>query len=320
VSRIDDVNQEVIANSNQTFAQATSSYTTACKKMAEAFLGLLLGLIEGLEKVMNLLDGLKKEIDDTYAKMQPFPDLPSVPSLPSVELPSISVEDLDCPIAECLGMPAMPNMSTIQYNAGPPVEPQQSQYQLPDPPGGPDVPAYEAAVAAWETQVEDYDELAAEYEASLGSYADQFKTSVGTNIESQGKNAAKILENAPQALLNGVVDAAQAAIAGFIIPAAAEAMDSMIACLVSKDPAMDTVEEIVRYRALRSRLDIAADGKPVIPDDELGVAKDEILAFRSQKAEVDSKLSAARDFKVAGSGGMPPAVSDNPLSAFKTPF
>lgn len=316
MGRLAEVEAEVTARATTSVGAISAGYTAGCQAMVDIFLNLLNPSISAMQKVMELLDSITQEIDAEYEKFEPLPPLPELPPTPSLELPTINIEDVSCPLAECLGMPALPVMTSIERAAGPPVEPQQSDYQLPNN-GGDNVPAYTAALAQWTTDTANYEANVGEFDQAIADYTSQLGTAIASNAEIGVKNALELLENSPQYLLNGLVDAAKASIAALVDNEALEALDDILDCIESKDPAFADAEEIVRYRALRSRIETDSDGKAKIP---LSNAVDSAVGdFRAQKTGLDQVLNQAAGMKKAGTGAVE-IIDTNPLAKFKKIF
>jgi hypothetical protein len=322
MAKIDNVIDKVNRNATTTVEELTSGYTEGCKTMVDMFLNLINPLIVAMTRALEILDGAKGTVDDAYDKFKDFPDLPSLPEVPPLTLPSFTIEDLNCPLAECFGLPGLPVLSSIEYDAGPPPEPQQSQFQMEDPenPGEyiDDVPAYDAAYSAWELEIEQWETNKEEYELKLGEFTDQVSTTVGMNAEILAKNAKKALMNTPQALLNGVVDGIRASIAGLVNIAALDSLDSLLDCLESKDPGFSKTEEVVRYRALRDELQTDTDGGFKI-DGLSDKVINTLSEFKVKKFDLDEKIKAASELKQKGNGAVK-LIQTNPLGAFKSLF
>lgn len=251
-SKVDQVSDEVNATATTTISEISKNYSAACLGFTNMFLEMINTAIDMLTRIMNLMDDLKKEIDNDYEKQPSFPPFPPFPEFPDTTWPTFDTDELACPIAQCLGFPKIPS---FKFPSG-----------LPE---GADF---------------DVIEQFKEYTGALAGMGSAYGNILGKTIKVQSSNALKLLERLPQAGLNLLADSMMAVIAETADTFFFEEVDGMIECLVTTDPAFATTEEIVRYKALRKRYNIAAGAAPTLDIMELSKGPlEQLEAFKGQK-------------------------------------
>jgi hypothetical protein len=243
-----------------------ADYDDACQRMLDMFMAMLNAAVSRMEQLLDFMEGAKKQIDDSYEDFGDFPKLPEF-DLPGLDLPGIDINDLKCPLTECMGLPSFPSIDTDQLLAG--------AKQVADGLLDPDAFAGQAK----------------EFLGAMKEYGNSFAVALGSNAEIGLANAQKLLLNSPQGILNGLADGLTSVASGFINEAMASSVDGMIDCLIGKDPRIAQLPEVIRYRQLKERVSFN-EGKPVLP---LGKAEGMLKDFQGQANGIKDKLN-----KIAG--------------------
>jgi hypothetical protein len=239
-----------------------ADYDDACQRMLDMFMSMLNSAVSRMEGLLDFLNGAKKQLDNTYDSFGGFPSLPDF-NFPSLDLPNIDINDLKCPLAECLKLPSFPSINIDQLLAG--------AKQVADGLLNPDAFAKQAKG----------------FLTSMKEYGNAFSVALGSNVETALKNAQKLLQNTPQGILNGLADGLSAIASGFINEALTASVDGMIDCLIAKDPRIAQLPEVIRYRQLKERIKFK-EGKPELA---LGKAKGILEDFQGKSQGIKDKLN-----------------------------
>jgi hypothetical protein len=262
MARIDEVNA-VVEKANTTVEEVSAKYGDACKKFTDFVMGLLLEAIKMLEAMMDMLDSFQKDIDDSYADTPDWPKLPSFPDLPSSTLPGIDTDELLCPIAQCMGFPPLPS---FKFTPG-------------------EVPTGAGELAKYNDYMDAFNGMGAAYADVLG---DTIKIGAG--------NALKVLKNLPQQGLNLLVEGATKALSQAADAFFLDRVDSMVDCLVGKDPEMAKAKEIVKYKELRKRYNTKAGQKPSLDVFNLSEAPNTLIGdFQGALGGVEGKVNEGQE-------------------------
>lgn len=240
----------------------------ACARMLEIFLNMLRRVINGIERLLDFLEGLKKEIDDTYEDFEDFPKLPDF-DFPDGGLPDFDIIDLDCPFTKCLGLPPVPSIDTDAF------------FQLAD------------QVRNGQGSFDDLVSKGKDYFSAMKQYGGSFSRALGANSEIALGNAKTFLENTPQGILNGLVDAGKAIAASFVNEGMVNAMDEIIRCLEAEDPRIAQTAEVIKYKELKQRVQFEKG----VPKINKGKAESVINDFQSKIDGINNKLTDIVDMK-----------------------
>ena len=266
------------------YASIVAHFDAVCEKIAKLFFETLGGILEALIRIYELLESLQKDVDNTMETMPDFPSIPSI-SLPEITIPTLDTDELACPFAECLGLPALPVM---KFPTGLPSNP---------------TPEIQAAYDEWT--------------AAMDGYTDRFKEAAGHAGKVAINNAKKMLENLPQNILNGMVDAVKAQIFGLISGDVLDTLDAQIACIINKYPNMAQVYEILLYQKLRAQIEFDSNNDPVV--NLSGRAQEVLGEFQNKISNINGKVADLGNLTKSGSGAtdLGKVNTKNPLEAIQ---
>ena len=288
------------------YAKIVDQSSSACVHAMSMFFDVLRGVIEALLKVYETINKLQKEVDDD---LEDFPEFPDFPDMPEYPIPTIDTDELSCPLAECLGLPAIPS---VKFPTGLPMEEALAPIFVPDPtnPGGPFI---EQPSPYTESQWNEWNDARESYQDRLGQ-------AIAVSAKTAGNNLVKLIKATPQGVLNGLVDGAKAVIGGMISSVVFSKIDSQLDCMTAKKPKLNKTYEILLYRKLKAQMAFDSANNPIIKLQ--GNAQEALNGVQDKLASINSKRNEMQGFLNKGSGAteLPDSSPFNAVADLKDKF
>jgi hypothetical protein len=292
-----------------TYAKIVDVYDDSCTKIVTMFFDVLHGVLEALVKVYRLLNDLQKEVDLELDKYPDWPHFPSFPDGPSIDIDTIDTDELKCPLAECLGLPSPP---TFKFPVGMSMEEALAPRMVPDP-EDPEGPYIEEPSPYTEQDWK-------QWRGAFDEYTDRVGQTAGLAARTTLSNTIKIIKATPQGLVNGIVDAAKATIAGMVSSVVFDKIEAQLDCMSAKDPRINEVYEVLLFRKMKQQMAFDSANNPIIKLQ--GRAQGLLDEVQDKLSVLEGKRNEAQGLLSKGSGALelPDPEPLNAVSNLKNKF